>query len=67
MSSFIQHQTKELADYSNGREWGVGGGGGQRAGTLYCKLRKTTIGLRINYLLINFLEFTVSNKEAEIP
>ena len=27
MSSFIQHQTKELADYSNGREWGMGGGG----------------------------------------
>ena len=65
MSSFIQHQTKELADYSNGREWGVAVG--QRAGTLYWKLRKTTIGLRINYLLINFLEFTVSNKEAEIP
>ena len=27
MSSFIQHQTKELADYSNGTR-GVGGGGG---------------------------------------
>ena len=39
----------------------------QRVGTLDWKLRKITIGLLVNYLLINFLEFTVSNQEAEIP
>ena len=69
MSSFIQYQTKELVDYSKGTRRGGGGGGGGvvGVGTLDWKLRKTTIGLLINSLLINFLEFTGSDQQTEIP
>ena len=68
MSSFIQYQTKELVDYSKGTRRGGGGGGGVGGvGTLDWKLRKTTIYLLINSLLINFLEFTGSDQQTEIP
>ena len=50
-----------------GQGGGGGGGGVVGVGTLDWKLRKTTIYLLINSLLINFLEFTGSDQQTEIP
>ena len=68
MSSFIQYQTKKLVDYRNGtRRRGGGGEGGGGGGDIGLEAEKDHDRLTVNSLLINFLEFTGSNQQTEIP